>query len=206
MLPGTTTPAPIVVTTVGLNPESAAAAVAATAEESVQGSEELEVTDPDKFVKDPAAKEALKEAIAQEVGVSVDAVIIKGETVEPQAPAVLLQSHGGKARRRETPSGRVNVSYEIVPQMSGKTVDEVMDKMEHMDPQEVAEVHEKSLLRNNAAKYSVKVEDTKTVVVSMSTGNTVREADPLRSGCSVVALSAPLVVWTFCQHLCLWSS
>lgn len=204
--PSTTTAAPIVVTTVGLNPESAAAAVAAKSEEAVQGSEELEVADPEKFVKDPAAKEALKEAIAQEVGVSVDAVIIKGETVEPQAPAVLLQSHGGKARRRETPSGRVNVSYEIVPQMSGKTVDEVMDKMEHLDPQEVAEVHEKSLLRNNAAKYSVKVEDTKTVVVSKSTGNTVREADPLKSGSSAVAWSAPVVVWTLCQHLYLWSS
>ncbi|CAE7417129.1 HMCN1 [Symbiodinium sp. CCMP2592] len=208
--PSTTTPAPIVVTTVGLNPESAAAAVAASAEESVQGSEELEVTDPDKFVKDPAAKEALKEAIAQEVGVSVDAVIIKGETVEPQAPAVLLQSHGGKARRRETPSGRVNVSYEIVPQMSGKTVDEVMDKMEHMDPQEAfpqpkpqhgmlrtanapggrsprEEPFEKqrgevqrqgrsqTLCRSESGQVTsiCEVEDTKTVVVSMSTGNTV---------------------------------
>ena len=115
----------------------------------------------------------LPKSVVLEVGVSVDAVIIKGETVEPQAgrgariavcrrtlqlarplrfscnltEGRLVGERLPVASRRHKDAsllcsqifaseGRVNVSYEIVPQMSGKTVDEVMDKMEHLDPQE----------------------------------------------------------------------
>ncbi|CAE7315846.1 Hmcn1 [Symbiodinium pilosum] len=171
--------------------EAVAVATAAASEESVRGSEVLEVASPEKFVLDAAAKKAVKEAIAQEVGVSVDAIIIKDLAIQPQAPAVLLQTHGSKARRRETPTGRVNITYEIVPQMSGKTVDEVMDAMDHLAPQEAADMHDKMFLKNNVQTYNPKVEDTKTVVVSKSTGNTVREAEPMHGGaCSMTGVGA----------------
>jgi len=161
------------------------------------------VSDPEAFAHDPDAQKSLKEAIAQEVGISVDAVIITDESVEPEAPAVLLQSHGNKARRREAPSGRVSIKYEIVPQVSGKSIDEVMDTLEHLTPEEVADVHQKTLLRNNGTKYGVKVDDTKTVVVSKSTGNTVRKADPLHGGAhqSVPGSVVVLLVLSSCRHL-----
>ncbi|CAJ1335935.1 unnamed protein product [Effrenium voratum] len=197
--PSTTTAPDIAVTTVGLTADAAATAVAAAAPVSVRGSQVMEVNDPDTFAKDPSALKALKEAIAQEVGVSMDAVIIKGAKVESQEGQASLLSLGARRAkvRRQSPKGAVNLTFEIVPALNNKTVDEVMDAVDNLDPEEVEETNERALIRNNA-KYSVQMGPSETQAISKISGKPVRESQTHSGVQSPATLFALLLVLANC--------
>ncbi|CAK9106121.1 unnamed protein product [Durusdinium trenchii] len=189
----TTTTTSANITSTVLN-DSASAAIAATV--TVEGTEVLEVSNANDFVKDTEALEAIREAIAQEAQVSTDAVVIISVTIVQESGASLL-SLGSRPRRKrlESPSGRVEIKYEIMP--LNKTVDQVLDTLDQVDTVEAVETFETALAHHNA-KYVVEVSSSETKAVSKEDGHTVREVH-LDSAASPLVL--PFVpVW-----LQLWS-
>jgi len=196
----TTSFADVALTTVGLSADSAAAAASAAASVTVEGVEVLDVSpSAEGFVADSQALEAVKESIAQEAGVSTDAVIIKSAKVE-EAPGASLLSLGSRPRRkrRETP-GQVKVEYEIVPQLNNKKPDDVLNSLDAIEESKASEMVENSLVRNSAP-YTVKVSSMSTKEVSKTDRHTVREAG-LHSGSSSVGMA--LLPFAF-QVLWLW--
>eukprot|EP00913_Durusdinium_trenchii_P000945 g874.t1 len=183
----TTTTTSANITSTVLN-DSASAAIAATV--TVEGTEVLEVSNANDFVKDTEALEAIREAIAQEAQVSTDAVVIISVTIESGASLLSLGSRP-RRKRLESPSGRVEIKYEIMP--LNKTVDQVLDTLDQVDTVEAVETFETALAHHNA-KYVVEVSSSETKAVSKEDGHTVREVH-LDSAASPLVL--PFASWPF---------
>jgi len=197
----TTSFADVALTTVGLSADSAAAGASAAASVTVEGVEVLDVSpSAEGFVADSRALKAVKESIAQEAGVSTDAVIIKSAKVE-EAPSASLLSLGSRPRRkrRETPAGQVKVEYEIVSQLNNKKPDDVLNSLDAIEESKASEMVENSLVRNSAP-YAVKVSSMSTKEVSKTDRHTVREAR-LHSGSSSMGMALLPLAY---QVLWLW--
>jgi len=149
------------------------------------------------FSNDSAAVESVKETIAQEAGVSTDAVIIKTVAVEATPASLLSLGSRPRRKRRETP-GTVKIEYEIVPQLNNKNANDVMNSLdEATQSDEVLQQLETSLARHNSP-YTVKVTEMDTKEVSKKDRHTIRESVLHSGGPSMfewhVLATCPLVL------------
>jgi len=194
----TTSFADVALTTVALSANSAASAASAAANITVDGTMVIDVSpSAEGFSNDSAAVESVKETIAQEAGVSTDAVIIKTVAVEATPASLLSLGSRPRRKRRETP-GTVKIEYEIVPQLNNKNANDVMNSLdEATQSDEVPQQLETSLARHNSP-YTVKVTEMDTKEVSKKDRHTIRESVLHSGGPSMfewhVLATCPLVL------------
>jgi len=189
--------------------EEQAEQIAEKEPESVEGSEVLEVSDPDAFIHDAAAMEAVRDSLAAELGVDPDAIVIEGATrqeTSANTPALLEMARKSSsiARRQAPSSGEVNISYRVVPSVSGKTSDEVVQAVEKLDSSSASKLHE-NVFAEKKLPYRVQVANLEVAVTDKVHGKdqeTPKEAGTLkttavRSASTVIGFSA-LVTLQLC--------
>ncbi|CAE7739327.1 Sspo [Symbiodinium sp. CCMP2592] len=180
--------------------EKEAEEIAEKEPEAVEGSEVLEVSDPETFMHDAAALEAVRDALAEELGVDPDAIIIKGAeaaSVSANSPSMLEMGRksSAMARRQAPAKGEVNITYEVVPSISGKSDEDVVKAVAALDGQTASKVHEKVFASKNLP-YAVQVSGLDLFVENKETGAAVLESTITglnqRSGATLATLAAPL--------------
>ncbi|CAE7454308.1 rlmJ [Symbiodinium sp. CCMP2456] len=142
--------------------EKEAEEIAEKEPEAVEGSEVLEVSDPETFMHDAAALEAVRDALAEELGVDPDAIIVKGAepaSVSANSPSMLEMGRksSAMARRQAPAKGEVNITYEVVPSISGKSDEDVVKAVAALDGQTASKVHEKIFASKNLPYAAVQV-------------------------------------------------
>eukprot|EP00439_Symbiodinium_sp_Y106_P031412 s2888_g3.t1 len=179
--------------------EKEAEEIAEKEPEAVEGSEVLEVSDPETFMHDAAALEAVRDALAEELGVDPDAIIIKGAeaaSVSANSPSMLEMGRksSAMARRQAPAKGEVNITYEVVPSISGKSDEDVVKAVAALDGQTASKVHEKVFASKNLP-YAVQVSGLDLFVENKETGAAVLESTITglnqRSGATLATLAAP---------------
>lgn len=160
--------------------EKEAEEIAEKEPEAVEGSEVLEVSDPETFIHDAAALEAVRDALAEELGVDPDAIIVKGAepaSVSANSPSMLEMGRksSAMARRQAPAKGEVNITYEVVPSISGKSDEDVVKAAAALDGQTASKVHEKIFASKNLP-YAVQVSGLDLFVENKETGAAVLES------------------------------
>lgn len=183
--------------------EKEAEEIAEKEPEAVEGSEVLEVSDPETFIHDAAALEAVRDALAEELGVDPDAIIVKGAepaSVSANSPSMLEMGRksSAMARRQAPAKGEVNITYEVVPSISGKSDEDVVKAAAALDGQTASKVHEKIFASKNLP-YAVQVSGLDLFVENKETGAAVLESTITglnqinqRSGAPPPTLAVPL--------------
>lgn len=159
--------------------EEEAEEIAEKEPESVSGSEVLEVSDPDAFIHDASALEAVRDALAEELGVDPDAIVITSAvTTETAAtePALLEMARKTSIARRQArqvrqapASGEVNITYKVVPSVSSKTSDEVIEAVRKLDSDSASKLHER-VFEEKQLPYRVQVADLEVAVTDKDKG------------------------------------
>lgn len=164
--------------------EEEAEEIAKKEPESVTGSEILEVSDPDAFINDASALEAVRDALAEELGVDPDAIVITAAvTTETSAtvPALLEMARKTSIARRQArqvrqapASGEVNITYKVVPSVSSKTSDEVIEAVRKLDSDRASKLHER-VFEERQLPYRVQVADLEVAVTDKDKGTAKEE-------------------------------
>eukprot|EP00435_Cladocopium_sp_Y103_P055289 s223_g18.t1 len=156
--------------------EEEAEEIAAKENESLDGSEILEVSDPDAFIHDASALEAVRDALAEELGVDPDAIVIESAATTETSATVpaLLEMHRktsiARRQARQAPaSGEVNITYKVVPSVSSKTSDEVIEAIQKLDSDSASKLHEK-VFEEKQLPYQVQVANLEVVVTDKEKG------------------------------------